>query len=100
MFGSCVWHNEPGQWSANDRELTVRSDEKTDFWRNTYYGFTRDSGHFFGRPWEGDFTASLRVEGRYEELYDQAGIMVRIDERNGSRRASSCQMALRAWAVS
>ena len=82
MFGSCIWHNEPREWSVNGGELTVRSDERTDFWRDTHYGFTRDSGHFFGRAWEGDFTASLRVQGRYEELYDQAGIMVRID---GSR---------------
>lgn len=80
MFGSCIWHNEPREWSVNEAELTVRSDEKTDFWRDTYYGFTRDSGHFFGQKWEGDFTASVRVQGRYQELYDQAGIMVRIDE--------------------
>ena len=82
MFDSCRWHNEPRQWSLDEQTLTVRSDKKTDFWRDTYYGFTRDSGHFFGRTWEGDFTASLRVQGRYEELYDQAGIMVRIDEKN------------------
>ena len=80
MFGLSAWHNEPRQWSLNDGELTVQSDDKTDFWRDTYYGFTRDSGHFFGQAWKGDFTASLRVRGRYEELYDQAGIMVRIDE--------------------
>ena len=81
MFGSCIWHNEPREWSVNGGVLTVRSDEKTDFWRDTYYGFTRDSGHFFGQAWQGDFTASLRVQGRYEALYDQAGIMVRIDEK-------------------
>ena len=82
MFDLCSWHNEPRQWSLNEGTLTVRSDEKSDFWRDTYYGFTRDSGHFFGQAWEGDFTATLRVQGRYEELYDQAGIMVRIDENN------------------
>jgi regulation of enolase protein 1 (concanavalin A-like superfamily) len=47
MFNSCNWHNEPLQWSVIDGLLKVRSDEKTDFWRDTYYGFTRDSGHFF-----------------------------------------------------
>src|SRR5215212_6349578 len=34
----------------------------------------------FGCVAEGDFTAEVRVRARYEELYDQAGIMVRIDE--------------------
>lgn len=82
MFESCSWHNEPRQWSLDDGALTVRSDEKTDFWRDTYYGFTRDNGHFFGHARAGDFTASMRVQARYEALYDQAGIMVRIDEKN------------------
>ncbi|UXS26735.1 DUF1349 domain-containing protein [Agrobacterium tumefaciens] len=80
MFERCVWHNEPQQWSLNNQVLHVTTDKGSDFWRETYYGFTRDSGHFFGMEWQGDFTASLRIHGRYEELYDQAGIMVRIDE--------------------
>jgi regulation of enolase protein 1 (concanavalin A-like superfamily) len=29
----------------------------------------------------GAFTAQLRVQARYEALYDQAGIMIRIDDR-------------------
>jgi len=60
--------------------LSVTTNQGTDFWRETYYGFTRDSGHFFGREVCGGFTASLRVRARYETLYDQAGIMVRLDE--------------------
>jgi regulation of enolase protein 1 (concanavalin A-like superfamily) len=80
MFNTCVWHNEPQQWSLHDQTLHVTTDMNSDFWRETHYGFTRDSGHFFAREWQGDFTASLRVRGNYKELYDQAGIMVRIDE--------------------
>jgi regulation of enolase protein 1 (concanavalin A-like superfamily) len=80
MFNTCVWHNEPQQWSLHDQTLHVTTDMNPDFWRETHYGFTRDSGHFFAREWQGDFTASLRVRGSYKELYDQAGIMVRIDE--------------------
>src|ERR1043166_99071 len=37
---------------------------------------------FFQFPAAGDFTAELRVAARYEALYDQAGLMVRIDEAN------------------
>jgi hypothetical protein len=80
MFDKCKWHNEPRQWSLANNVLTVQTDRGTDFWRETHYGFTRDSGHFFGCPTEGDFTAEVRVRGRYQTLYDQAGIMVRIDE--------------------
>ncbi|MDB5661049.1 MAG: Regulation of enolase protein [Cypionkella sp.] len=58
----------------------MKTDKGSDFWLNTYYGFTRDSGHFFGARREGDFTASLCIKGDYTDLYDQAGLMVRVDE--------------------
>ena len=93
MLEQCTWLNEPGDWHLETGILTVTTDRETDFWRETHYGFTRDSGHFFGCVAEGDFTAELRVRARYEELYDQAGIMVRIDEAHwvkaGSKRCKS-----------
>jgi regulation of enolase protein 1 (concanavalin A-like superfamily) len=80
MFERCVWLNEPRNWGLEGGFLSVATNQGTDFWRETHYGFTRDSGHFFGCGIIGDFTAELRVQARYDELYDQAGIMVRIDE--------------------
>ncbi len=82
MFNLCRWLNEPGEWRVDDDGLAVVTDAKTDFWRQTHYGFTRHSGHFFGRSTAGGFTAELRVRAAYESLYDQAGIMVRLDEAN------------------
>ena len=80
MFERCSWLNEPRQWHLENGNLHAVTDHKTDFWRETHYGFTRDSGHFFHCATEGDFTAELRVRARYDELYDQAGIMVRLDQ--------------------
>lgn len=80
MFDSCTWLNEPRHWASTPGLVQVTTDRGSDFWRSTHYGFTRDSGHFLGRSWRGDFTASVRVRGDYTELYDQAGIMVRVDE--------------------
>jgi regulation of enolase protein 1 (concanavalin A-like superfamily) len=80
-FTRCNWLNAPATWHLIDENLRVVTDAKTDFWPQTYYGFTRDNGHFFGCEVAGDFTAQLRVQARYDELYDQAGIMIRVDER-------------------
>jgi hypothetical protein len=80
MFEQCRWLNEPSEWSAGAGQLVVTTNRGTDFWRETHYGFIRDSGHFFGRETDGAFTATLRVRARYENLYDQAGIMVRLDQ--------------------
>ena len=81
-FAHCSWMNPPNTWHLDGESLRVVTDANTDFWRETYYGFTRDNGHFFGYEARGDFTAQLRVQARYEELYDQAGMMVRLDEKN------------------
>jgi len=80
--GDGRWLNAPHRWRTDAAgDLTLVTDRGSDFWRETHYGFTRDSGHFLGFPTGDAFTAQLRIRGRYEKLYDQAGIMVRIDER-------------------
>ncbi|WP_062014516.1 DUF1349 domain-containing protein [Aureimonas sp. AU4] len=81
-WGRARWHNEPASWRSEGPSLLVTTDAETDFWRETHYGFVRDSGHALLFETAGDFTASLRVRARYEHLYDQAGIMVRADASN------------------
>jgi regulation of enolase protein 1 (concanavalin A-like superfamily) len=85
MFDQCNWYNEPSRWTLSPTQLSVVTDQATDFWRKTHYGFTRHSGHLFGHTTSGDFTASVRVRGDYESLYDQAGLMVLIDDENWAK---------------
>ena len=80
-FHDGTWLNEPANWRADETGLTITTGEKTDFWRETYYGFTRDSGHFLAFPTADSFTAQIRIQGEFRTLYDQAGLMVRIDEK-------------------
>jgi regulation of enolase protein 1 (concanavalin A-like superfamily) len=76
------WLNEPAQWQEESSILHVTTEGNTDFWRETHYGFVRDSGHFRFARTAGDFTAHVLFEGDYRELYDQAGLMLRLDERH------------------
>lgn len=82
MTGSYTWLNEPASWQGDATDLSLTTGKSTDFWRKTFYGFIRDNGHAYLRPVTGDFSASATVLGAYEQLYDQAGLMLRIDERN------------------
>lgn len=75
------WYNEPPHWSILENTITITSGEKTDFWRTTHYGFIRDNGHFYYQSITGDFTITVQVSGHYRDLYDQAGIMLRLDEK-------------------
>lgn len=74
------WLNEPEEWQGDADHLTLTTGDKTDFWRETFYGFVRDSGHAWLTPVSGDFSATASFKGDYRELYDQAGMMLRIDE--------------------
>ena len=76
------WLNEPPVWKEADGVLSVVTSDKTDFCRETHYGFIHDNGHFRYREVTGDFTATLEFSGAYKQQYDQAGIMLRLDERN------------------
>jgi len=73
-----TWLNPPPHHAVDGDAVRVRTGKETDFWRETFYGFWRDNGHFLYRPVEGDFTAEVTVKGDYEVLYDQAGLMLRL----------------------
>ena len=75
-----TWLNPPPHHVFGDGTVHVRTGKETDFWRETFYGFWRDNGHFLYRPVEGDFSVEVTVKGDYKVLYDQAGLMLRLSE--------------------
>lgn len=82
-FKNATWLNTPPACSADATGvLQATSGDRTDFWRITHYGFIRDDGHALLTPGPGDFTATLTFQGDYEQLYDQAGLMVRAGPEN------------------
>ncbi|HLO51580.1 MAG TPA: DUF1349 domain-containing protein [Kamptonema sp.] len=74
------WYNEPSEWYEDQDIIHVTAGAKTDFWRQTHYGFIRDNGNFYHREVAGDFTAEVKITGDYRSLYDQAGLMIRESE--------------------
>lgn len=77
---SATWLNEPAGWRFEDGAIVVDVDAGTDFWRHTHYGFVRDNGHLLAVREPGDFVAVVEVDADYRDRYDQAGLMVRLDE--------------------
>lgn len=82
MFDDMTWLNEPPQWSIVNNSLSIETGNKTDFWRTTFYEFVRDNGHFLHKSIKGDFTVQVTLVGDFKTLYDQAGLMLRVDEKN------------------
>lgn len=79
-FSGMTWLNPPPQSRVDGATVSVSTGDRTDFWRKTHYGFIRDTGHFLHHPVTDDFTAEVTIAAHYEALYDQAGLMLRIDE--------------------
>lgn len=75
------WSNEPADWEGDADRLVVDVEGDTDCWRVTRHDFVADSAHFYHREVEGDFTVTVNVAGEYATQYDQAGLMVREDDR-------------------
>jgi len=81
-WGDATWLNPPASVAVDGRDLVVTASEGSDFWRHTAYGFVHDNGHALlseitpGEAIEVTFLASM------SELYDQAGLIVRRDDRN------------------
>lgn len=74
------WLNEPSKWSDVAGVITMTAEAKTDFWRVTRHNYIFDNGHFYYREVTGDFTVSVQFAAAYNGLYDQAGLMLRLDE--------------------
>ncbi|GAB1646521.1 DUF1349 domain-containing protein [Krasilnikovia sp. MM14-A1259] len=79
------WLNEPVIWSDEGRNIRAVTDANTDFWRQTYYGVTLDSGHFYRQEVRGNFTTEVTLSGEYETMHDHSGLMLRVDEQNWLR---------------
>jgi regulation of enolase protein 1 (concanavalin A-like superfamily) len=79
-FDEMTWLNPPAAVAGGPESLTVTTGPNTDFWRETFYGFIRHSGHHLAHPVRGDFTARVTVTADYQALYDQAGLMLRLSD--------------------
>jgi regulation of enolase protein 1 (concanavalin A-like superfamily) len=82
MGTAMSWWNEPPQWSADGDVIRAVTGLRTDFWRTTFYDWITDNGHFYHCSVIGDFTAEVAVSATHTTLFDQAGMMLRVDERN------------------
>jgi hypothetical protein len=80
-IGAPLWRNEPPFWEKRGDTLVVRTGEKTDYWNRTFYGFKNGNGHLYAHRVQGDFSAVAEFTADYRNLYDQAGVMIYVDDR-------------------
>ncbi|MCA5923822.1 DUF1349 domain-containing protein [Curtobacterium oceanosedimentum] len=76
------WTHEPQAAGFDGDVFRVTAVEGSDAWRTTSYGFVHDSEHALLRPTDGPFSVEVSFVLDYAEQFDQAGVFLRVDERN------------------
>ena len=76
------WLNDPVDVFFDDKGMNVLAREKTDFWQSLHHNFAKDNGHFFYAYKTGNFSLTIKWSFKSLNNFQQAGIMVRVDERN------------------
>ncbi|MFK4221650.1 DUF1349 domain-containing protein [Streptomyces sp. NPDC019890] len=80
-WDEAVWLNRPPAVERDGDDLVVTTAGGSDFWRRTSYGFIRDDGHALLAGFPEGTAVEVTFESDLPDLYDQAGVMVRVDER-------------------
>ena len=76
------WFNEPEKWTVENQILSMFVTPKSDYWRISHYGFTVEDAPFYYALYGGEFEVKVKITGDYKNRFDQAGLMLRIDEQN------------------
>lgn len=76
------WHNEPQRVRFDEDGMFVSTKYRTDFWCCARYNFRKDDGHFFYCGVADDFCCDLNWEFSTSSLFDQCGLMLRVDVDN------------------
>ncbi|MEU9509514.1 DUF1349 domain-containing protein [Micromonospora sp. NPDC048170] len=77
------WCNEPVRVERGSAgELLVQPAGGSDLWRHTSYGFVHDDAPALLAPFPVGAAMEVAFDLDYGEQFDQAGVLVRVDERN------------------
>lgn len=75
-FDRGVWLNPPAVKQVSTDRLMFETDENTDFWRETHYGFIHSNGHALLFDMPDQFVAEVTFSGQFTSKYEQAGLLL------------------------
>ncbi len=82
VFEAARWINPPRKFTVGPSEITLHTEPDTDFWQRTFYGFRNHNAPALVVDRSDNFTFSVSIECEYTTRFDQAGIIIWIDENN------------------
>ena len=82
LLADGAWTTPPRAVEEDGEGLVVECVGGSDFWRTTYYGFERDSGHALLSPYADGRSLEVTFVADLDHQYHQAGLVVRADDRH------------------
>lgn len=82
-WSSGTWWQQPVRAVEEpDGALSVEPGAGSDLWRHTSYGFVHDDAPALLAPFPVDSAVEVDFRLDWTEQFDQAGVLVRVDDRN------------------
>lgn len=82
VLSNGVWLNPPIAQEVVGKEFIVTAKAESDFWRETSYGFTHETGHALLNDLPNESSIELSWILDYDQQFDQAGLFIYSDEKN------------------
>jgi len=79
------WLNRPPHVGITQGRLVLTAARGSDAWRVTSYGFVRDGAHALLSDLPDGWAVEVSFIADFDQQFDQAGILVRIDETRWSK---------------
>lgn len=76
------WLNPTRTCTINSTDIRIDTEPHTDFWQRTFYGFQAANAPAALIETRTNVTFTVRVRAEYKRRYDQAGILVWLDDQN------------------
>lgn len=77
-----TWLNPPTSSALVGEQFKVVTQNESDFWRETSYGFIHESGHALLNDFPQESSVELSWLLNYDQQFDQAGLFIYADSKN------------------
>ncbi|MBD7911280.1 MULTISPECIES: DUF1349 domain-containing protein [Clostridium] len=82
-FKETFWINKPRKFEINKNRITITTEQNTDLWQRTYYGFRNDNAPaLLIKTDEKYFSFTVKTAFNSKKQFDQCGVVIYQDSDN------------------
>lgn len=79
------WRNKPQTYLVHRDYVIIATMPHTDMWQKTYFNIEKTNAPALLLATKQDLTFKVKVDAQYQKKYDQAGLLIYIDDHNWAK---------------